>query len=90
MEVEARRKLVAVEEEEAGVHTARARQLQEECQAELNQALPALHGECLPLLHSCGCPQISLDAAEYWFMFSHAAEEALKGKINKRIKLPHM
>ncbi|XP_050730386.1 dynein axonemal heavy chain 7-like [Eriocheir sinensis] len=43
MEVEARRKLVAIEEEEAGVHTARARQLQEECQAELNQALPALH-----------------------------------------------
>lgn len=51
MEVEARRKLVAVEEEEAGVHTARARTLQEECQAELNQALPALHGECLALHH---------------------------------------
>nr|XP_045615668.1 dynein axonemal heavy chain 7-like isoform X1 [Procambarus clarkii] len=42
MEVEARRKLVAIEESEAGVHAAHARTLQEECQAELNRALPAL------------------------------------------------
>lgn len=53
LEVEARRRLVATEEAEAGVHAAHARSLQEECQAELNQALPALHGEChvlMPLL----------------------------------------
>ncbi|XP_064087240.1 dynein axonemal heavy chain 3-like [Macrobrachium nipponense] len=43
LEVEARRKLVQVEEEEAGVHAANARALKEECQAELNQALPALY-----------------------------------------------
>ncbi|ROT81734.1 putative dynein heavy chain 12, axonemal isoform X5 [Penaeus vannamei] len=43
LEVEERRKLVSAEEEEAGVHAANARALQEECQAELNQAMPALH-----------------------------------------------
>ncbi|KAK7080901.1 Dynein heavy chain 12, axonemal [Halocaridina rubra] len=42
-EVEERRKLVSVEEEEAGVHAVNAKALQEECQAELNQALPALY-----------------------------------------------
>lgn len=35
---------MSAEEEEAGVHAAKARALQEECQAELNQAMPALHG----------------------------------------------
>ncbi|XP_068243599.1 uncharacterized protein [Palaemon carinicauda] len=43
LEVEDRRKLVQVEEEEAGVHAANAQALKEECQAELNQALPALY-----------------------------------------------
>ena len=47
--MEAQRKLVAVEEAEAEIHTARARVLQEECQVELNRALPALHGDCLLL-----------------------------------------
>ena len=42
--MEARRKLVAIEEEEAGIHAANAQALQEECQVELNQALPALYG----------------------------------------------
>ena len=45
--MEAQRKLVSVEEAEAEIHTARARALQEECQVELNRALPALHGDCL-------------------------------------------
>ncbi|CAL4124987.1 unnamed protein product, partial [Meganyctiphanes norvegica] len=42
-DVEARRLMVATEEEEAGVHAAHAHKLQEECQIELNKALPALH-----------------------------------------------
>lgn len=41
---------MSAEEEEAGVHAANARALQEECQAELNQAMPALHGESLVVL----------------------------------------
>lgn len=41
---------MSAEEEEAGVHAANARALQEECQAELNQAMPALHGESLAVL----------------------------------------
>lgn len=41
---------MSAEEEEAGVHAANARALQEECQVELNQAMPALHGESLVML----------------------------------------
>ena len=51
-EVEAKRKLVAEEEEIVGVHTAEARILQEECQAELNQALPSLHGMAIIFIKS--------------------------------------
>ena len=43
-EVEARRGVVAIQEEEAGEHVARAQVLREECQVELNKALPALYG----------------------------------------------
>lgn len=44
LEVENKKKLVAEEEEVALVHAASAKSLQEECQSELNQALPSLHG----------------------------------------------